>query len=414
MLHNYRQTLGISLAKESCKVYQGAFVQVLKEWENSGLIDRELEGLPSDEELADRLKNTQTLFRPELAILVSHAKIQAKQALVEDPIIDDPFFEEFLFRGFPSSMTENYGAVIENHRLRREITANQIANDMVDRMSLSVFRRQQNSTGSTYGEVARAYVITRDVFDLDGAWEAIEALDYKMPYEQQATLFLILMRLGRRATRWMLRNRRDCDNISAGIRSLREPMQKILSNAAKLSPMASDQLDRDLTAIVKESFTGEHATLLRNGDGMFFALGIADACQHTGFSVEDVSRVYQDLRQLLEIDWFSDQILALPVSTRWEDYARESYMDELENGYRALAIGLIEKVKAAGAIPLCVPEWQKSQASLISRWQDMVYELRSAPSRDFAMFSVAIKELNDLVTRAVGDTHISEICAIGE
>ncbi|EGH18525.1 NAD-glutamate dehydrogenase, partial [Pseudomonas savastanoi pv. glycinea str. race 4] len=57
--------------------------------------------------------------------------------------------------------------------------------------------------------VAGAYVIVRDIFHLPHWFRQIEALDYKVSAEIQLALMDELMRLGRRATRWFLRSRRN-------------------------------------------------------------------------------------------------------------------------------------------------------------------------------------------------------------
>ena len=52
--------------------------------EDSGKLDRELEFLPSDEQINDRLSRGQPVWtRPELAVLVCYSKVMLKEALLE-------------------------------------------------------------------------------------------------------------------------------------------------------------------------------------------------------------------------------------------------------------------------------------------------------------------------------------------
>jgi glutamate dehydrogenase len=72
--------------------------------------------------------------RPELAVLLSSAKLVLQRALEESPVVDDPVLEEELLAAFPQAMRERFETEIVHHRLRREIIATKLANRIVNRL----------------------------------------------------------------------------------------------------------------------------------------------------------------------------------------------------------------------------------------------------------------------------------------
>jgi glutamate dehydrogenase len=103
---------------------------------------------------------------------------------------------------------------------------------------------------------------------------------------------------------------------------------------------------------------------------------------------------------MLSLDWFMSQIVGLNPDNRWQDLARESYVDDLESQRRQLTACLL-KGHDLDDISALIDQWQTQQAPLINRWKSMVKELRRGSAPDFAMISVALRELLDLVQASV-------------
>src|SRR5690606_16999247 len=146
------------------------------------------------------------------------------------------------------------------------------------------------------------------------------------------------------------------------------------------------------------------AMLIDSASDLYFALGMADTSLRTGATVALVSDSYAQLGEVLQLEWFSGQIIALQSASRWEDSAREMFMDELEYQFRFLVISMLEILDRPEDLIDTIEDWKNKQCLLLQRWQDVVRELRVAPEKNYAMFSVALRELEDLVaaTRAAG------------
>ena len=137
---------------------------MIRALERSGDLNRALEFLPSDEEIADRRKAGEGLTRPELAIILSYGKIWLYKALIHSDVPEDPYLSAELTRYFPEPVRRRFAARLKRHRLRREIIATSITNSLINRMGPVFPVRAQDDTGADPAAIARAYTIAREVF----------------------------------------------------------------------------------------------------------------------------------------------------------------------------------------------------------------------------------------------------------
>jgi len=403
-----RQTLGISLARYRCEQNLAEFWNCISDWEDAGIINRKLDGLPDDEVLTERQKNGHRLTRPELAVLVSHSKSLIKSQLLASEVLADDYLSQALLQAFPVVMGERYREGIDSHPLRNEILANQLANELVDRMGLSFTHRMMQSTGADAAQVARAYVIVRDVLKIEKVWREINSLD--IVGTKQLELLARLMRLGRRATRWIIRNRRTCTNTRAEIERL-EPLLAAMLDAG----MSYDDSAEGASAVagyLELGLSPYAAMLVDSANDLFYAFGMADVAIRSRLSIDHVTATYSQLEPTLGLNWFSDQIIELPSTSRWEDFARESFMDQLETLFRTTVLAMTEELDDPDTIGERINHWQASQPLLFERWQAMLRALRLSPQRDYAMFSVALRELQDLVDTLEPSTALGEVCVL--
>ncbi|MFN3545886.1 MAG: NAD-glutamate dehydrogenase [Mesorhizobium sp.] len=206
LANNYDQTLALSLAERRGLAdlpHQKRFMTML---EARGLLDRGVETLPSDAALADRASRDQPLTRPELGVLLAYAKIVLFTDIVESGLPDEEHFRGDLLGYFPDRMAQAYRTEIEGHRLRREIIATVLANDVINRGGPSFVSRLQDVTGCGAAEVVASYSVVRDGFDTPALFGAIDALDNAVDGEAQLGFYQAVVRLINAATHWDLKN----------------------------------------------------------------------------------------------------------------------------------------------------------------------------------------------------------------
>ncbi len=187
--NNETQTLALSLAQRhglEDMAYARRLMQVL---ETAGRLDRNVEYLPDDTNLAEREGRGEGLTRPELAVLLAYGKMAFKDALLKSDVLDGPAPQGELFAYFPARMRTDFSAEITHHRLRRDIIATRLANAIIDRGGPTATLRLMERTGTDAGTLAKAYLATRDAFGLDDLIAGIDALDTKIPGTIQNGLY---------------------------------------------------------------------------------------------------------------------------------------------------------------------------------------------------------------------------------
>ncbi|HEX3122823.1 MAG TPA: NAD-glutamate dehydrogenase domain-containing protein, partial [Rhodanobacteraceae bacterium] len=177
---NYRQNQAISVMERMSVARLGSKQHFIRVLEEQGLLDRQIEFLPSDAEFAQRKSRGLGLTRPELSILLSYSKIVLFQQLLDSDVPEDWYLSKELRRYFPEPLQEKYADHMERHRLKREIIATAVTNSMVNRMGATFVMRMGEDTGRTPAQVAKAYNIAREVLDAREMWAQIEALDGKV------------------------------------------------------------------------------------------------------------------------------------------------------------------------------------------------------------------------------------------
>ena len=409
VLHNNRrQTQAISLAMHRCEQQYAEYQRFMVWLEESGRLDRELEFLPSDEALVDRQNRGQPIWtRPELSVLISYSKVMLKEVLAKADLLSDSILATAAETAFPTRLVDRYSDEISHHQLRNEIAATQLANDMVDRFGFTFYFRQVESTGASADDIVRAFSASLGILGIEPLWQRIEENKNGLPAEVQYDLFHMLMRLVRRTSRWLLRNRRQNLNCSEIVEAMAEPVAAVLKKLPELHQEEWLALWREEAAqLCDRGVHRQLAAILAQTDSMFLMVGTVEMALRLQQPPELLARLNFRLGEILSLDWFMAQIVALHPKNRWQDLARESYVDDLESQRRQLTAGLIKGGLGGDEsddIEQLLVNWQSRQSQLIARWKTMVNELRSGAAPDFAMVSVALRELLDLVQASVNE-----------
>jgi glutamate dehydrogenase len=393
---NERQTLAISLAARQSLERTGEYRRLIHRLEQGGYLNRALEFLPDDETLLERRALGLGLTRPELALLISYIKGRLKSELVDPLVHDDPLLGAALYQAFPAELAQRHPLVIEQHRLRPQIIATQVANDIVNTMGILFVDRMVVSTGASVPTVARAYVTVREVFGLHELWQRIERIP-EIDCEVQLDMLLALIRLVRRGTRWLIRNRRLALDPTAEVARFRQPLA---------------ELYRELPSILRGRIAEDHAArrqqLLESGapvdladyvaaaEVLYPALGIIDNAAELGAPPRKVAEVHIALILQLDLDLFIRQINELKVESHWQALARESFRDDLEWQLRRLTAGAMRHLCEDGDVDQCIARWSERHQPLVQRWRALMTEMQGSDTREFAVYSVAIRELLDL------------------
>jgi glutamate dehydrogenase len=394
--NNYLQTLAISLAHSERQAYHFDYLRFLNYLEANAGLNRELEFLPDDESIKELNRQGLSWARPELAVLVSYAKVDLKNKLLLPEIADDPALKGYVMRPFPQQLQDQYAKEIQDHQLRREIVSTQIANELVNRMGFAFCFRLNESVGASIADIARAYALVHQIFDLDAWWQDIEALDYSVDAKIQHQMFHQIMRLTRRCTRWFLRNSRGQDTETLAQRV----QEKIVGLVTELhlyqSKRRQQELQTESQKLIEAGVPAKLAQSMANIESSFLLPGIVLSATD-GRTIEHLLEIQFKLADLLGIDWLMEYLVDLNPENQWQDLAKEAYFFDLETLLRVLATKLCKTEGEEGSSTTYLKVWQAEQSVLIERFRTMMKTIQDSESRDLSMLTVAISDLKDIV-----------------
>ncbi|WP_162589606.1 NAD-glutamate dehydrogenase [Variovorax sp. RA8] len=373
---------------------QTRFMQYL---EKAGRLNRAIEYLPSDEELAERRAQGQGLTSPERAVLLAYSKIWLYDELLESTLPDDPWVATALERYFPSLLRERFAAWMPRHPLKREIIATHVTNSMINRVGSTFVHRLVETTGARAFEVVRAYLLSREIFGMVPLWLAIEALDNRVDDEVQSGMLIDTSRQLERGTMWFLRSRRLAEDMGSTIEHFK-------SNVETLSARLPQLLDTDERARVDAAaahYTSrgvprELAERVVNFGTLYATLDIAEIAGSARWPVELVAAIYFDIANRLGMPWLRDRIAALPGDQHWQALAKGAMQDDLSGLQRAITHAVLTG-GGEGESPVArVEAWQAGNGRTLERAAQLMGELRAVAVPDAAMLAVALRELRAL------------------
>jgi glutamate dehydrogenase len=397
---SYTQTQAISLALAQAAPMIDVHRRMIRRLEQVAGLHRELEALPSDDTISERKAAHQGLTAPELAVMMAYCKIYLNSRLLDSDLPDDEHLFEDLERYFPPALRHRCTDRMREHRLRREIVATMVANQMVDRAGTTFAFRLGEETGAPPDILARGYAVAREVFEMHAFWEAVEGLDNRVDAEVQIDMLIEARKLGERSTRWLVRTGPQPIDIEATVR-------RYAPGVALLHEAVPDVLE----GADREAFDAQEAKLLEAGvsralsrqvaamPSMPDAFDIVAIASSTGREARDAMTTYFRLSDRLELGWLRDRILELPRANRWQALARSALRDDLVGLRRHLTSHVLTAAGAQGSSDDAIDRWEAAHQAAVERWLAVLAEIRVSRSYDTTTLPVALRE----VRRLLGD-----------
>ncbi len=395
---SYTQTQAMSLALAQAVQMIDVHGRLIRHLEHVAGLNRDLEFLPSDEVITDRKAAHQGLVAPELAVVMAYCKIQLYARLLEADLFDDPYLEHDLESYFPEPLPDLYADAMRSHRLRREIVATVVANQLVDRAGTTFAFRLTEETGASCAELARAYAVAREVFNMRTFWSAVEDLDNQVAAATQLDMLIEARKLVERATRWLIRSSSEPINIELTIRYF-EPGARMMRAAL---PDALDGAEREgfaaRTTELREA--GVPAALADWVAALPALLSVFDIVEVAGVTKrreETVMATYFQLGARLELNWLRDRIIELPRANRWQALARAALRDDLYNLHRSLTREVLDAAGRDADSDRAIDAWVRRHEEALERAQSMLADIKASRSYDTTTLPVALREIRNLV-----------------
>jgi glutamate dehydrogenase len=393
---NYQQALAISLAKVHASSHAELYRRYLFDEEKMGLINRQLEFMPSDKILVERKIQGISFTSPELAILLSYSKINIKAEILKSDLPEDPYLSKIVETAFPVTLRQKFSAQIASHSLKREIIATQLSNNIVNQMGAVFIHRIKEETGASVSEIMRAYAVVHQVFKIDDLYKLITDLDYQISSALQIEMLLHVKRLVRRATRWFLKNFRRQLDIEANVEYFASGVAKLTEVIPTLMVgVTREYMNKLVEEFIHAGLSKNLASKIAGCRAMYTALNIVDIAKKYGFDLIESAKVFFSVGEHLELAWFRDQLNSTALEDYWDSLARASLRDDLDVHQRALSLSILQYLPDEKDIRKKIKSWLKLHHIYLERWLTTLSNMRSSATLSFIMFYVAVEDLCD-------------------
>jgi glutamate dehydrogenase len=388
--NNRAQTLALMIARQQSLPMVNVHARYLDQLEREGWLDRGLEFLPSDKQIAERQSTGAGLTAPEFAVLIAYTKNADVAEILTTDLPEDPALVEDLCDYFPRPLRERFGEYILGHRLRREIAATRLVNQMVNLSGISYDHRMAEDTGASVADIARAWLGVREVLDFPVWWEELGELT-DVPLEHQLDLYLDCRRAAERCSLWFLRHRRPPVDIALEVERFREPVRAL---AVTLFDCLRGALRDSASAMAatRRSYGVPDGLAARSAVWRLLhtTFDVIELADRVGVTPQDACESYWSLFDRLELLWLWDGIGALPRSDRWQTQARGSLRDDLLSALTELTENVL------GSPERTVERWWSVNQRSVQRAMSQLTEIRRADAFDITNLSVALRQLRNL------------------
>lgn len=397
--NNYLQTQSISMSEVRSVERIDEIARLITNLEDTGLLDREIEYLPADAEIDERRARKQGFTRPELAVVLSYAKIDLYNGLIDSGETLEDFLVVDPQRYFPATLRRRYSEFIPGHRLSRQILATLISNDVINRMGPSFVKRVQNDTGASIVTIARAYTVARQICRARGLFKTIESLDNEIPARAQMSMMFEVSRTLRHACYWLIERFGEGLKIEPSVQRLKDGMTSVYGRpSATMSPNARVRHEHAAAEYinmgVSEQLANKMSALLLTR----VALDMADLAYTCNRDVGETAKLYASFNYQLGLFWLHAGAEDLKVQGRWQAIARSNLREEFYRLRREMAEPILAS-RSKRSLSENADRWFASNHDAITRFRSMVDEMKLRGAFDFATLSVAAQELRNLISK---------------
>jgi glutamate dehydrogenase len=399
VLRNSRgQSLAVSLDESRSREALQDFAALITAFERHRLLERGSEGLPSAETIRERAESGLGLTRPNLSVLLAYAKLHAKSNILESRLPDDPALLALLDRYFPAQAVAIAGEDgLRAHRLRREIVATVLVNDLVNLMGASFLHRLARDTGTDIGTVVRAWVIASGVSGAEEIRRDLALVRSRFPADVVYRWLHGLARVLERTTHWALANVEPDAPAATVIEDQRDGLARLRAEFAGL--VAGEDralfLERlnELQELGVEHTLAERLITLRFLPQLLDILRIA---REGGYDPVVTARAYYLVSDRFACAALRAALRAAVLEERWEKRFAEGLVEDLGRAHRRLARAVLACLPDAESPQACLRMIREARAREVAAYGEVLEDLRAAEGANLAGYAVAIRLLREI------------------
>ncbi|MFQ5688823.1 MAG: NAD-glutamate dehydrogenase [Gemmatimonadota bacterium] len=395
LANNRSQSRAVSLDMRRARGAAEEFQETLTRLEREGSLDRQLEALPSTEELQVREEEGRPLTRPELAVALAYSKLHLKRAIEAADLPDDPAMEPLLKEYFPGRVLAAAGeGNLAHHHLRRHITATQLTNRFVDRMGSTSHMRLVTETGRTAADVSRMWYALLQVGEVEAVYAELDALEPEGPPETLYGLYVEVSRYLERAVGWLLANEEKEASIFETVGRFREPIRELSHQLGRLLPGARRaRLRERSSALQSAGLSEETAIRFASLEYLEELLPIAKLAGDRGVDALRAGEIYFEIAEELGLSWIRGQLEELPRADSWSRRASKALLRKLQGSRARLAEAIVDYLARNAGGRATLGAFRRRHAAPLGKIRRAVEEVRAASPVELGALVVAVSSL---------------------
>ncbi len=395
VLHNnYEQPLALSLVEKRGASELPYLMRMMSSLERRKLLDRKVEYLPDDQVLADRQKRGEALTRPELAVLLAYGKMVLSDDLIASNLPDDTYLHSRLFGYFPQEMQERFAKDITHHRLHREIIATLLSNDAINRCGPTFISRLNDLTAEAPAEILRSYVAVADGFETEQLYQAINALDNKIPGKVQNEFYALVGEMLFSTTAWVLRNNRFDATLSEMVSAVKRTRMALEPKLEELMPdFIADLITADTAKYIAKGAGEALARKLARLQSAKLMADIALIAYQGKAELMTAATAYFKIVDAFRIANIEKAASVVPVTDYYDGLALSRATDTITQATRAVTMEALTKFKG-DADP--VQSWLTRDAERIDGVRQRMIALTEGGDLSVSRLAVAAGFMADL------------------
>jgi len=262
-----------------------------------------------------------------------------------------------------------------------------LANSMINRGGAGFAVKLESETGASPAEIAAAFAIARDSFDLTAHNGAIDTLDGSVRPGLQMLLYLELQTLVRRATQWFLRNsdlKSGLQNIVARFRAGIDEVKRLLAD--HLPEAALTALNARIEELTKANVPERIAQDVAKLGYLQRAPDIVQVAGECGASLAETARVLYASGAEFEIDSLLARASELAAKDFFERLAINRTIDQLFLAHRVLTKAVL---MAEGSSEDAWSRWLAAHGGRVKAVAKTIGDLLAEKPFDLPKLSVA-------------------------
>nr|WP_298931966.1 NAD-glutamate dehydrogenase domain-containing protein [uncultured Erythrobacter sp.] len=395
---NRLQALAISIAEAAGPEATASYIRLIEQLEDTGDLDRRTEGLADGDAFARRAADGKGLTRPELAVLLSSAKLVLQDAIEASGLPDDPMLEDSLIALFPAPMRKSYTDQIKSHRLRRELVATDLSNRIVNRLGLVHAFELAEEEGVGLSDVAAAFVVVERLYGLAALWEELD--NAKMSEAARLTLFDRaaaavgnLMSDVLRTASGQVQAGELVETLKSRVGVLTDARTELVSGETR---ERSDQLRRHFVASGCPDALALKVANLFDYDG---SIGLAQLSLKTELDPKQVTHAFTDIGERIGLDWAQGTAAHMSPSDIWE----RLLVDGLARDFQHMRLEFLRRLmrrKGGKDDPQgAIADWAERNAAAVAQFRTMITRAQARPPVAPAVLAQIASQARNLLER---------------